>query len=118
MRFFLDEDLSDQVARLARSAGVDAISSHEIGRNGLPDEVQLRWAAQEERCLVTRNEKDFVPLTNQFFINQLPHRGILIVPRSLPNRDFAAIARALVRYARDNEGPLPDYFVDYLHRVP
>jgi len=46
LSFFLDEDQSDQTAKVAWNQGLDAISSLEIGRNGLDDEEQLRWAAE------------------------------------------------------------------------
>ena len=53
--FFLDEDLSPRIATIAREQGLDVLSTHESGRNGLDDEEQLRFAAQEGRILVTCN---------------------------------------------------------------
>lgn len=82
MRFYLDENLSQQVARLARSRGLDVISSPECGRNGLSDAEQLRLAAQEGRCLVTRDD-DFFELTQEFLrgrtfrVQGRPHLGVL-----------------------------------------
>jgi len=115
VRFYLDEDLSDRVATIARAQGLDVVSSHECGRNGLPDEDQLRLAAEEGRCFVTRNASDFVPLTTRFFENEWPHLGLLIVSASLANDDFAGIARALVAYAQSHPDELPSYMTDYLH---
>jgi len=114
VRFYLDEDLSDRVASVARSQGLDVISSHECGRDGLPDEAQLRLAAAEGRCFVTRNRDDFVHLTVRSFESLRPHVGGLIVPPSLPNSDFAGIARALMSYAREHASGLPAYSIDYL----
>jgi predicted nuclease of predicted toxin-antitoxin system len=114
MRFYLDEDLSDRIAAIARELGLDVVSSHECGRDGLSDEEQLRLAAQDGRCLVTRNRDHFVRLTVRFFENQWPHVGILIVPRSLLNDDFAGIASALRAYARRLEEALPSYTIDFL----
>jgi hypothetical protein len=114
----LDEDLSDEVSRIARSQHVDVISSHECGRDGLSDEDQLRLAAEEGRCLVTYNRDDFLALTVRFFENGWPHAGVLIVSRSLPRRNFAAIAAALVSYAQRYEGDLPSYTTDFLAPVP
>jgi predicted nuclease of predicted toxin-antitoxin system len=114
VRFYLDEDLSGAVARIARAQGLDVISSHECGRNGLPDDEQLRLAAADGRCLVTRNAKDFLALTARFFEEGWPHAGMLIVSSSLPNRDFAGIAAALVTYARRHEDDLPPYTTDFL----
>jgi hypothetical protein len=118
VRLYLDEDLSDEIARIARGQQVDVISSHECGRNGLPDETQLRLAAAEGRCLVTRNGRDFLRLTTVFFENGWPHAGVLVVSRSLANADFAGIARALVAYAARYEDDLPAYTTDYLVPMP
>lgn len=117
MRFFLDEDLSYRVATIARGQGLDVLSSHECGRNALPDDEQLRLAAQEGRCLVTRNAPDFIPLTLRFLEAYWPHAGVLIVPRSLPNEAFATIARALVTYAQAHEAGMASYTVDYLAAI-
>lgn len=116
MRFFLDENLPPRMAELARDEGVDAISSHENGRNGLRDVEQLRWAAAEGRCLVTRDRRDFVELTAQFFAKGSPHAGVLLVTRSLPNQEPRLLARALVAYAQWHPDGLPSYTVDFLTR--
>ena len=114
MRFFLDEDLSDQVARIARAASIDVVSSHEVGRNRLTDEEQLHLAGLEGRCLVTRNGEDYGRLTTQFFTQQRPHAGVLILTRSLDNRNFAGIARAIVAFAQDQPDGLHPYTFLYL----
>ena len=117
IRYFLDEDISDKVAGLVRAEKFDVVSAHELGRRGLRDEDQLRWSANEGRCLVTRNHRDFIAWTARFVEGKLPHRGVLIVPVSLPNEDFSGIARALVSYARQLTMELPDYTVDFLRRA-
>src|SRR5512140_89033 len=102
MRFYLDEDLSDQIARLARSLGLDVVSSHECGRDGLDDEAQLLASAEEGRCLVTRNRADFVAWTVRFFERDSPHSGVLLIAESLPPDQFAEVAHALVEYDRQH----------------
>ena len=114
MRFFLDEDISHQVAVVARSLGCDVVSSQECSRNGWDDRTQLRVAAEEGRCVVTRNAKDFVPLTTEFARLDLPHAGVLLVPNSLPGRSLAAMAAALLRCAELHPSGLPAYMVDFL----
>lgn len=114
MRFFLDEDLPPTVATIGHGQRLDILSSHECGRNGLPDDEQLRLAAQEERCFVTRNARHFAPLTARFLEHEWPHSGLLLVPRSLPNHGFSAIARALLAYARTHESGVASYTVDFL----
>lgn len=118
MRFYLDEDLSHRIAELARARGCDVLSSHECGRDGLRDEEQLRLAAAEGRCFVTRNRDDFIALTVRCFQDGAPHAGVLIVPDSLPADDFAALAAAVVAYAEEHPEGLPAYTIDFLHPVP
>ena len=114
MRFFLDENLSDEVARIARAQGLDVLSSHACGRDGFSDDEQLRLAAQDGRCMVTRDLTDFLRLTMRCFENQWPYAGVLIVPRSLPDRDFAGLVRALAAYARTHPQGIASYTFDFL----
>ena len=66
-------------------------------------------AGEEGRCFVTRNARGFIPLTRRFQEDQLPHAGLLIVPRSLANDNFAGIAAALIAYAESHEGGIASY---------
>jgi len=116
MRFYLDEDLSDQIAIIARSLGLDVLSSHECGRDGLDDEGQLLAAAEDGRCLVARNRADFVAWTVRFFERESPHSGVLLLPESLPPDRFVAIARALVEYDRGRPEGLSPYTIDCQRR--
>jgi len=114
VKFYLDEDLSPRIAEIARRRGCDAVSAHERGMRGLDDASQLDRAVREGRCLVTRNRDDLIKLTVERYAHRRPHRGILIVPRSLPADRFARIAAALVAYAKRRPEGLPDYTVDFL----
>ena len=113
-RFYLDEDVSPQVAVIARAQGLDVVSAHEREHRRLPDEEILRLATSDGRCVVTRNRDDFLILTTRFLENEWPHAGVLVVPYSLPNRNAARIARALIAYARSHEAGIPEYTFDYL----
>ncbi len=112
MRFVLDENLSLEIARIARGLGLDVTSSSELGRDSLPDPEQLALAAQDGRCFVTA-DRGFVPLTTHF-AEQQPNAGVLIVPRSMPTDQFARIARALVTFAEQHEGQPMDYLCTFL----
>lgn len=114
MRFHLDEGLSSRAAEIARGQGVDVVSSQECGRDGLGDEEQLRLGAVEGRCFVARNRADFVLLTARCFENGWPHAGVLLIAPSLPGDRFAAIAGALVGYAREHPEGLSAYTIDVL----
>lgn len=115
MRVYLDEDISPRVAENARGrCGIDAISAYEIGALGWHDDVQLRYAAEQGRCLVTPNRDDFIAETLAAFEAGRPHAGLLIVPYSLPNKQPNAIAAALCAYAARFPDRLRAYTIDFL----
>lgn len=114
MRFYLDEHFSPRIAEIARGLGLDVVSELELGSRGLPDLWQLEFAAHEDRCIVTRDVRDFRRLNLSFLERNQPHSGILIVPRSLPSEYFTGIARALQRYADSHADTPMAYVIDYL----
>ncbi|MBM2809265.1 MAG: hypothetical protein HW416_24 [Chloroflexi bacterium] len=116
IRFLLDENISAQVAVIARSLGVDAISSHECGRDRLTDEMQLGLAGREGRCIVTYDRRDFRHLTNLFAAEGWPHAGAVLVPRSIRGDRESELAHAIASFAALHPDGLPPYGVDYLSR--
>lgn len=107
MRFYLDEDLSQAIALLARRNGLDVSSSHEQQRDGYGDDTQLTLAAGEGRCLVTKNGVDFEALTRSFAAQGLPHAGVLAVPASLDGSEFRLIVERLASWADDTRTGSP-----------
>ena len=107
--FLLDEDISPEVARIARGLGLDVTSVAEVGRLGWSDREQLEAAAADGRVFVTYNRNDFILLTRRFFEERAPHAGVLIVPGSIPRRFPSRLAHALTRWAEthDREGAHP-----------
>lgn len=80
MRFFLDEDLSDEVAVIARGMGLDVRSVHEDDREGLDDDEQFEYAIERGMVMVARNRDDYIALSNEFFEAGKQTCGLLIVP--------------------------------------
>lgn len=115
MRFLLDEDLPPRAAEITRGLGLDVMSVHEVGRRGLADRDQLRFASREERIFLTRNHRDFIELTVEFYRAGEAYGGVLLVRRNLPNDRPERIAHALKRWA-DARTDLPATFggVDFL----
>jgi hypothetical protein len=97
LKLYLGEDLSPRVASLLRERGLDATGAHEVGQVGLGDLEQLRFAAREGRCLVTRNVSDFLELVRQLVNRQEVHAGIILVPASFRGDEFAILADSIAR---------------------
>lgn len=114
MRFYLDEDISQQVAEVLRRLGCQATSTQEAGNRGADDEAQLAYAARTGAALVTRNRNDFIALTSQFFDEGRAHLGLIIVPHSIPADDPAALAKQLAEMASSHLRGLPHYAVIFL----
>ena len=114
MKLYLDEDLSPQIARRLREAGVDAVSAHETGNVQLSDREQLRYAAAEGRALVTRNVRHFIVLARDAIARQEPHAGIVLCSSSLRGFEIARIAAALGRVVQRHPAGLGPFDVLYL----
>jgi predicted nuclease of predicted toxin-antitoxin system len=114
MQYVIDEDLSTEIAPIARGLGVDAVSAQELGRRKWTDEQHLAQAAEDGRCFVTANRDDFRRLTNSFASDGRPHAGVLVAPYTLVRRGSVAVARALAAYER-TRGEFPvAYLFDFL----
>lgn len=115
MKYYLDEDLSPKIAEILRKHGIDAVSVHEAGMIQASDIKNLKLAASEKRCLVTRNRNDFIRLTVQFFNEHRPHCGILIVPHTLPGDNFPLIAKAIIKHhSKHSKNRIVSYAVHFL----
>jgi predicted nuclease of predicted toxin-antitoxin system len=114
MKFYLDEDLSPKIAEILRRSGIDALSAHDAGMCEVSDQRQLEFAAREKRCLVTRNRDDFIRLAVQFFNDQRPHWGVLIVPYTLPGNQFSRIANLIKKFSSQHHKGLDPYSIAFL----
>jgi predicted nuclease of predicted toxin-antitoxin system len=114
VKLYLDEDISPRVSEILRMNGTDAVSAHEKGMLGASDEEQLAFAVAEDRAMVTRNRDDFVILTVQAFEALKPHKGLIIVPHTIPGSDFGLLATLLMKYAKIHPQGLESYTIDFL----
>ena len=114
MQYLIDEDLSVEIAVVARGLGLDAVGVQELGHKGWKDEDLLALAAQEGRCVVTANRDDFRRFTNSFAAQGLPHAGILVVLYTLGRRGPVAVTRALLAFERARGAFPMAYLFDFL----
>jgi predicted nuclease of predicted toxin-antitoxin system len=78
IKLYLDEDVWVGLANALRESGYDAISASEVGRKGIDDEAQLRFATDNRRAIFTHNIQDFVPLARLYAEQGLNHSGIIV----------------------------------------
>ena len=114
MKYYIDEDLNPKIADILKREGIDALSSRKAGMLQASDLEQLKYASSEKRCMVTRNRNDFIRLTVQFFNENRPHYGVLIIPHSYPGDRLNHIAKALKKYALKHKKGMTSYSIDFL----
>src|SRR4030095_9876922 len=91
LRLLIDEDVNQRMLRglKARLRDLEVVSVRQIGRAGSDDLALLRWAAQNDRTIVTHDFKTMVPHGKQLVLRGEPMAGIIFVPQT------TAIGRAI-----------------------
>jgi predicted nuclease of predicted toxin-antitoxin system len=89
LRFHLDENVDPDVALALRRQGIDVTVTREMGLLGQPDEVQLAFACQQGRVIVT-HDTDFLRLASQ----NAAHWGVAFCKKN--TRSLREIIRSLV----------------------
>jgi len=100
---FSDEDCLDRsLIAGARQLGFDCLSVATEGRWGLPDELQLEFAAAGGRAIFTSNVGDFVRLHYEWLTVARSHAGIIVLteqtmPVGAQLRALAALAETFTK---------------------
>ncbi len=107
IRLFTDEMIFIELAPELRSRGYDAESCVEAGRSGqaISDELQLVYATQQGRALLTFNKTDFLHLDRSWKTAQRAHAGIIVSPQI---EDLGELLRRVVWHL-DNYPPSAQY---------
>ena len=77
-KLYVDEDITDALARTLRAAGYDAISVHETALRSRSDEAQLRYAIQQGRAFLTCNVKHFPRIASRYDDEGRSHFGVIV----------------------------------------
>lgn len=85
--------------------GHDVLTTHDAGKSkqGIPDELVLKFATENDRCVLTLNRKDFMRLHRI----TAGHQGIIVCTE---NRDFADFARRIDERIK-SAGPLANQLI-------
>jgi hypothetical protein len=106
VRVLLDANLSPgRVGDPLRERGhnVRALAA-EPDLEGLDDEPVLELATQDERILVTRNSRDFAPLTRRWSEAGREHAGVILV-WSFTHRQFNEIVHGVDHWLAEYPNP-------------
>ena len=98
MRLLLDANLSPKrVGRRLEGRGHDALSlADDTALGVLADPEVLSLAAEEQRILVTRNSRDFVPLLREWAEGDRHHHGCILI-WTLAHNEFGKIVSGAAR---------------------
>lgn len=96
-RVYLDEDVqSDALIHALRSRGVSLLTTSEAGMANRTDEEQLRFAAAQDRVLITSNIADFARLHGDWAKAGQNHSGIILVRQQ--KWGAGELARRIIRF--------------------
>ena len=71
IRFYLDENIANAIAKGLRNRGIDVQTTAEAGNLSVDDETQLKYALDENRVIVTQDD-DLLKLAS----SGIEHKGI------------------------------------------
>jgi len=78
-RLYFDEDADARLADSLQQRGYDVETTVDASRLAASDEQQLRYAADQQRVLVTHNIRHFPALHSQWMAVHQDHGGIVIL---------------------------------------
>lgn len=98
MRLLLDANLSPKrVGRPLEGRGHDVLSlTSDVALGALADPEVLALAAEQQRILVTRNSRDFVPLLREWAEGDGHHHGCILI-WTLSHSEFGKIVSGIAR---------------------
>lgn len=97
IKLYLDENVPVAVSTALRLRGYDVLTVKDVGRKGLSDFEQLKYAFSQNRVIFTFNVADFYRIHTEFIKKGLNHAGI-ILSRQLP---IGIIVKALLKVLSD-----------------
>ena len=76
--FYFDEHIQSGLAEALRTRGVDVLTTKEARMIGSDDMLQLTFATQKKRVLLSYNKRDFAKLHYQWMSKKKTHQGIIL----------------------------------------
>jgi predicted nuclease of predicted toxin-antitoxin system len=85
LRLLIDENVDHRILRglRRRVPQVDFVTVAQIGLAGTPDIDLLRWAAREDRTMLTHDVSTMTDYAKQLVSQQEPMAGVIVIPDRL-----------------------------------
>jgi len=85
LRLLIDENVDHRILRGLRSRlpELDAVTVRQIGLAGFKDPLLLRWAAQNDRTILTHDTKTMRPDAVQLLHRGETIAGLIVVPQTM-----------------------------------
>ena len=85
LRLLTDENFDERIIRglRSRSTDLDCLLVKEAGLRGWPDPELLRWAARENRTILTHDRQTMIGYAIELMEQNEPMSGLIIVPKKL-----------------------------------
>ena len=96
-RLLLDENVNPLLAEILKQHGYDAVAVEPLGMAGTSDEDLLRWAARENRAILTQNTAHFLILAREYAERGWEYAGIIVSENASLRQLLARMLRLLTR---------------------
>lgn len=85
IRLLTDEDFDHKILRglIRLVPHLDYVLVHDVGLTSQPDLVLLKWAASNQRSIITHDVNTMRPTAEQLVRQGEPMGGLIVVPQSL-----------------------------------
>ena len=85
LRLLIDENFDHDILRglIRRVPQLDFVVVAQIGLAGTADIELLRWAARENRTMLTHDSKTMTRYAKQLLVQHEPMTGVIVVPQRL-----------------------------------
>jgi hypothetical protein len=86
IRLLTDENINQHILRglRRRLPRLDFVLARDVGLASLPDLVLLKWAANEQRIVLTHDIETLVPDAKRLVAQGEPMAGVIAIPQSVP----------------------------------
>lgn len=101
IKFYLNEDIAPDLAKLLRERGFDAISTYEAGMRGKSDEEQMEFAQQQERAILSCNFHDYLRLAREWFLAGKEHYGVIVSYRQYAGKELGKLLQVVLKLLND-----------------